>query len=216
MKNISHIQKYYQQKALTYGISPQREFKIVESLTFIHGCRILDIGCATGYLGYKLKQNNNYIIGVDISSKAIMKAKKILDEAYTIDIEQQTIPIRKKVDVIIIPEVIEHLFLPEQTLRGLLKHLKSGGIMLISTPNLLYWGNRIQFLRGKFSYTRCGIFDESHIHFFTHATVKNLGRIRNLTIFKENHIGAGSIGNLLLAKYPNILALHLIFLFKKS
>lgn len=64
--------------------------------------KILDIGCHTGKLGHCLKQNNNVVYGIDISSTAISIASRCLNKAWCIDIENDPAPINERdFDIII-------------------------------------------------------------------------------------------------------------------
>jgi 2-polyprenyl-3-methyl-5-hydroxy-6-metoxy-1,4-benzoquinol methylase len=213
--NISIIDKHYNKKALKYGISKQRLNNILKLIKNIHHQRILDIGCATGYLGNILKKNNNYVVGFDISKSAIKNAKKILHKAYQLNIETDKFPYLEKFDLIILSEVIEHLFQPQLTLKRIIKLLKPNGLLLITTPNFLYWGNRILFLKGNFSYSNQGIFDESHLHFFTDKSLKKIMIQNNLKIIAQNHLTISSITKYFSYFFPGLFAYQLIYLTKK-
>ena len=52
------------------------------------------------------------------------------------------------VDFILLCEVIEHLYNPDHILREINRVLRKGGKLLISTPNLNSWFNRLLFLFG--------------------------------------------------------------------
>jgi SAM-dependent methyltransferase len=52
-------------------------------------------------------------------------------------------------DVIIAGEVVEHLFNTDKFARELYRTLKPAGTLIISTPNLASWYNRLRLLRGK-------------------------------------------------------------------
>lgn len=214
-KNKSILVDYYQKKALDYNISTGRLNKILELLKYSRHLRILDVGCATGFLGEKLRKQGNFVVGIDISEKAIQKAKKYLDEVYALNIETDPLPKLPKFDLIIMSEIIEHLFQPEESLKKIAKFLKIGGKLLITTPNILYWGNRFQFLTGKFEYTDQGHFDKSHIHFFSYKTLINLIKQIGLTVIAENHVVQGSISQMLVKHKPGMFAYQFVILTKK-
>jgi SAM-dependent methyltransferase len=54
----------------------------------------------------------------------------------------------KAFDVIFCGEVIEHLFSPDALMSDLRDVLRPGGILILSTPNLAYWVNRLLLLIG--------------------------------------------------------------------
>lgn len=212
-KNL--ISDYYDSKAIQYGISKARLKHTLDLIPAKSQLRILDIGCATGYVGKLLKENRHYVVGFDISKKAIKKAKIVLDEAYVVDIEQKKLPVLRKFDVLILSEVIEHLFQPEKTIKKLSNYIKPKGTLIISTPNFLYWGYRIQFLKGNFNYSHVGAFDEGHIHFFTYHSLRSLLKVNNFVINKEHHLTAGICSKLLVRRFPSLFAYHLLVSAKK-
>ncbi len=52
-------------------------------------------------------------------------------------------------DLIVAGEIVEHLFDTDGFARELYRILKPGGTLIISTPNLASWYNRLRLLRGK-------------------------------------------------------------------
>ena len=53
-------------------------------------------------------------------------------------------------DLIILGEVIEHLYDPDRVLQECSRILKPNGVLLITTPNLLSWYNRILMVLGYY------------------------------------------------------------------
>lgn len=206
----SQIATYYSEKALTYGIHPHRLRATIDLFPNKEHLRILDIGCATGYLGAVFCQQGHFVVGIDISDKAIKHANKFLSSVYVLNIETDKLPKMGTFDLILLSEVIEHFFQPQETLKKICPLLKENGSLIISTPNFLYWGNRLQFLRGKFSYTGQGTFDESHIHFYTYSSLKLLLDNLGLSVIKENHLTAGGLSQVLVKWFPGFFACHLL------
>ena len=69
----------------------------------------------------------------------------------TDDLNRDQLPFRdNSFDLIILGEVIEHLYDPDQVLRECYRILRSGGALLITTPNLLSWYNRILMVFGYY------------------------------------------------------------------
>lgn len=175
-----------------YGMPQRREEKILNCISKTQGKKILDIGCASGYLGKKLLANGAEVFGVDISSDEINKAKKVLTEAKVVNLNNQNLPYESNIfDIVIASEIIEHLQNPLFVLNECVRVLKNDGIIIITTPNFLYWGNRVQFLTGNFAYEKIGMFDQTHIHFYTWKTLtQDIARTK-LKIVKEDHIFLG-------------------------
>lgn len=183
-------ESYYQNKSINYGIAKTRKRKILELVGEIKNSRILDIGCATGYLGTEIKNKGNHVAGIEISKQVAKEAEKVLDKVYTFDLQKDwPSEIQKdKYDLAILAEVLEHVFDPVQVLRNIYNTLGENGEIVITTPNILAWPNRIKFLLGQFKYTDQGTFDFGHIRFFTYDYLKKVLSESSFDLIKENHI----------------------------
>ncbi len=206
------INRYYNNKALSYGVNKIRLEKVLDILGDVRGQKILDIGCATGYIGREFKKRGATVMGVDISRKAVKLAKEILDDALVSDLNEEKLPYPKEYfDIVTASEIIEHLFRPLSFLKESRRVLKKGGRAVITTPNFLYLGNRLNFLLGRFQYTKEGMFDESHLHFYTYNTLKDDLEKSNFKIIKENHIYMGTRTLTKIKKYfPGVFAYQFI------
>ena len=135
--------------------------------------RVLDVGCATGYIAKKLKEQGCEVTGLDISPEAIKEARQVCDQAFVADV-QVGLPneIKKSsFDYIVLADVLEHLTEPQNALQNLSPYLKPTGQVLISTPNIANYAVRLRLLAGRFDYTESGIMDRTHLHFFTHRSL---------------------------------------------
>ncbi|HID45263.1 MAG TPA: class I SAM-dependent methyltransferase [Chromatiaceae bacterium] len=78
-------------------------------------------------------------------------------------------------DVILCPDVLEHLVDPYSVVRKLREWLKEDGVVVASLPNINYW--RVIFgiiLKNTFSYSDRGVLDRSHLRFFARKDVEAL------------------------------------------
>ena len=214
---MTSLKKYYNQKALNYRSSNKRAKNILKLLEKVSGKKVLDIGCANGYLGKKVLDKGNYVVGVDISEKAVKNAEKILNKVLVLDVENEKFPFKEDTfDIIICSEVIEHLFEPNEFLKKIHKLLKKDGQLIITTPNFLYWGHRLKFLRGNFQYKEEGPFDRGHIHFYTYKNLVEDLKLAKFKIKRENHVYPGSfLLNFIKNKFPGIFAYQLVLMVKK-
>ena len=74
--------QYYESKSVNYGISHTRRRKILE-LVNRNGLRVLDVACASGYLGERVKGAGNYVAGLEISEAAKdLLGKKGYDQQF--------------------------------------------------------------------------------------------------------------------------------------
>lgn len=195
--------KFYENKSVKYGINAQRKAKILDLIPQ-DAKTVLDIGCAGGELARAISsQREIKIYGVDISQKSLDLAKDVLDGSFCFNIEDDIWPsnlLDKKFDLIIASEVIEHLLSPAEFLEKIKTLVVPGGKVIITTPNFLFWKNRLKMLLGKFEYTSEGLLDFGHIRFFTIKTASNIFQECGFKIEKENHF------------YPNLYRRKLNFL----
>ena len=113
--------------------------------------RVLDIGCGSGDTSLFLKNmlNIKEIYGVDINKKYIELAQCRGVKALYLNISEDNFPFGENYfDAIFAGEVIEHLYDPDKFLDEAYRVLKIGGCLIITTPNLAAWYNRIALLFG--------------------------------------------------------------------
>jgi methionine biosynthesis protein MetW len=192
------------------------------------GSTVLDIGCATGFMGeYLIKEKDCRVIGADIRKDELKIAKKKFTSEVFADIEQPK-NIEKvlkknemnKFDVILATSTIEHLKNPEKFLQICKKLLKSKGRLIISTPNIAHWSIRISLLKGKFDYSEYGILDNTHLHFFTNHTFRQLFTDNGYKVEKLfiDPVGGGypRISRMLSKIFPNLFAYQMLAIAEKK
>lgn len=209
--------QHYQEKSIRYGISKTRLRKILEIAKDIKNKRILDVGCARGYLGAQFKRNENYVVGIELSISAVHEAEKVLNKVYVADVEKSwPEEIKKeKYDIVILSEFLEHIFDPVEVLRNAREVLSPGGEVIITTPNFMTWTNRIKFMFGNFKYQEQGMFDFGHIRWFTYSYLKEVLSVSGFEITKENHIIFPSKLTKILKPWPSLFASQFILKARK-
>lgn len=82
---------------------------------------------------------NPATIGIDIDPEG---AKVLNDQGYKVLVEDvETMELGRLFDTIVAGEIIEHLENPGKFLRNMHRHLKPGGVIIVSTPNPFYAGS---------------------------------------------------------------------------
>ena len=135
--------------------------------------RVLDVGCATGYLGAALLERGCRVSGVEFDPVAAARATEILDEVLVADLEAVDLVDHfgpGVFDVVVFGDVLEHLRDPGSLLRQARKLLDVGGYVVISVPNVAHGSLRLALAQGSWRYTDRGLLDATHVHFFTRST----------------------------------------------
>jgi SAM-dependent methyltransferase len=91
----------------------------------------------------------------------------------------------KPFDALVCGDVLEHLRDPWDALAFLATLLRPGGTAAISVPNVAHWTGRRALLRGRFPYAEHGLFDRTHLRFFTRAGARELARDAGLRVREE-------------------------------
>lgn len=116
---------------------------------FIQNKKVLDAGCGAGYgtrMLYEL--GGREITGSDISKEAIEYAMASYRKpgVQFIEANAEKLPdFKEKFEVVVAFEILEHLSDQRSFLKGVKANLKSGGILLVSTPNKFTYPSGNQF-----------------------------------------------------------------------
>lgn len=95
--------------------------------------KILEIGCGTGYLLYRLQELGASVVGIEPGNHGQLGAEK-----YNVNIIQGFFPTNKiteKFDIVIIYCVLEHVSNGNLFLQQILSQLASGGKIILAVPN---------------------------------------------------------------------------------
>ena len=112
------------------------------SLQFAGGRRVLDLGCGSGYGAKLIAEEASEVVAADLSPEAIHYAREnfsaahlhyLLTDATLLSLASNSF------DVVLCFEVIEHLTRQECLLEEIHRILKSNGILIVSTPNRLFY-----------------------------------------------------------------------------
>ncbi len=141
--------------------------------------RVLDIGCATGYLARALVAQGCTVSGVEYEADAAEQARPTLDRLLVGDLEQLDLVEffgRDQFDALVFGDVLEHLRDPLSVLRKARPLLARGGCVVISVPNIAHGAARLALLKGRWEYRQLGLLDTTHLRFFTLASLREMLR----------------------------------------
>jgi glycosyltransferase involved in cell wall biosynthesis len=170
------------------------------------GSRVVDIGCAGGYLGQMLRQRGCYVSGTDMFPLA---EGCTLDDFRLGDLNQSPLPIDlEHVDFAVMLDVIEHLASPERFVDDFIAAAARNSKikLVVSTGNVAFVVVRLMLLLGQFNYGKRGILDLTHTRLFTFGTFRRLFEQSGFDVLELRGVpapfplalGDGAIGRLLL------------------
>jgi methionine biosynthesis protein MetW len=140
--------------------------------------RILDLGCSSGALGAALKARQDAeVVGVELDPDYARDAAGRLDRVITADLDTIDLGALElgTIDCVIAADVLEHLRDPWAVLRRAAATLAPGGTAVVSLPNVRYWETLATLaLRGTWPLRDQGIFDRSHLRWFTLSDARAL------------------------------------------
>ena len=149
--------------------------------------KILDLGCGPGELGSSVRRllPEARTVGLEWSLPSCRTAKGRGIPVVQASLDGVDLPFSSKAfDAVILKEVIEHLVDTDQVLAEARRVLVPGGLLLITTPNLAAWFNRILLLIGvqpvfsevslKGIYGRPGSDPVGHLRLFTKRALVDL------------------------------------------
>lgn len=160
----------------------------------------LDCGCGDGKVAEYLvkKLSSSGALGVDICAEKVNLARRRGVSAEVINLDTKELPFPdNSVDMVFCNHVIEHLFDPDHLLSQLHRVLKKNGILVMTTPNLAAWYNRILLLFGF------------QPHFTEVSRRHNVGKLYYGDFYQQKDSAFG--GHLRLFTYPalrELLKIH--------
>lgn len=170
------------------------------------GLDVLEIGAAYGETLYHLKEEGiaKRAVGVDIFEDTNGAERyKPIDKFLFGNIENEDYPdFENSFDLILLPDVLEHLEEPLEVLKKVDSYLKKGGTVVVSMPNIRHYSAFYRiFVKGRFDYDESGIFDYTHKRFYCRRNIEDLLKKAGFRILKSE----GSIRNFRGRSFTKIL-----------
>jgi 2-polyprenyl-3-methyl-5-hydroxy-6-metoxy-1,4-benzoquinol methylase len=174
------------------------------------GATVLDVGCGNGIISRSLGRKGFKVLGIDVSEKAIEKAKQLNDLSnvnFQVMSAEQLAVSSEKYHAVVCSEVLEHLHEPQKLLQVLYQSLKTEGVLIVTVPNgkgpreVLVtkptqnlrrknnWMWRfVQWIKKVFGYggttVQSSADDLTHIQFFTKRTLEQLANETSFRIIR--------------------------------
>jgi SAM-dependent methyltransferase len=180
---------------LNYFVGSYLKYKKTRHLPI----KILDIGCGQNCELFKYKSKKDKYYGCDFFDKINIR----IDNYQKINLNEEKLTHKykdEKFDVIFCGEVLEHLFSPDSLLDEIKELMHKNSILILSTPNLAYFPNRIMLLFGisplflensseiklgrKYKFLGQHNITEGHIRLFTYGAIRDLLKLKGFKIIK--------------------------------
>jgi SAM-dependent methyltransferase len=115
--------------------------------------RVLEIGPETSqsalFVRDSICANPSDYACLDVSDRVVSSLRSSGIEAAVLDVSYSSLPNQDgTVDLVVMSEVLEHLLDPDHALDEIQRVLKPGGLLVLTTPNLASWFNRLLLLAG--------------------------------------------------------------------
>lgn len=157
------------------------------------GVRVLELGPANGRLTrYMAKEMQCTVDIVEIDAEAGAEAAAYADIACLGPVEGNIDEGKwlsriagREYDYIVCADVLEHLRNPGKVLGDCLGLLKKGGSLVASVPNIAHNAVLISLFSGYFDYRNLGLLDNTHIHFFTRLSFRNMAKQQGYKVVYE-------------------------------
>ncbi|MBS0207571.1 MAG: class I SAM-dependent methyltransferase [Planctomycetes bacterium] len=152
--------------------------------------RVLDIGCGRGMTLARLRELGWETEGVELSETSALHAKEKLGLNVTVGpFEPGKYP-DGHFDAIVIWHVLEHVINLDETLRGIQRILKPGGVLALAVPNRASWQAQV----AKYDWFHLDM-PRHYWHFSADWLIKKLGSLgfeikrQNYASFEQNPYG---------------------------
>lgn len=166
------------------GAEPILRREFAKSVAFIrrfHPCgRLLDIGCAYGFF---LKEARRYfdVSGIELAEDAAESCRRAALPVLSGVADEANMARVGEVDVITLFDVIEHLPQPRDTLMLCCRHLKPGGLLVITTGDFNSLAARLMGARWRL------MTPPQHLWFFTRESLCRMADSLRLSIAHFDH-----------------------------
>lgn len=143
--------------------------------------KVLDIGCAFGFLLKRLQNDFTELHGVDISEYAVERAKKesLSAKIQKINIDADGLPYPNEYfDLITALDVLEHTESIEKNLNIISTKIKKGGYLIITVPIKDSWAGKIFRFFDK---------DSSHVSILSRKEIFKMIENSNFKILEKSY-----------------------------
>ena len=157
------------------------------------GKRVLEIGAGRGSMTRVLSQSLNCrVTALEIDDDSIQVLTPLCDRVIQTDLNDpswpQTLQNEKGFDVVVVADVLEHLYDPWSVLQQIKGLIGANGYIVVSLPHTGHNAMIASLLNEDFEYREAGLFDKTHIRFFGMKNIQELFDNTGLTIVEAQFV----------------------------
>jgi SAM-dependent methyltransferase len=109
------------------------------------GKRVLDAGCGLGGFSALLRKGNE-LVGADINEACLRYVTELGYRTAHFDLEDPWPLESNSFDLVLLGDVLEHLFATDHVLKEARRVIHPGGRLVVAVPNAGYWRRRLGLL----------------------------------------------------------------------
>jgi ubiquinone/menaquinone biosynthesis C-methylase UbiE len=165
----------YAEKPTHYFGGARRKF--IDDLPPNPNARLLEIGCGNGdTAAYAVATKKcGWCCGIELCEAPAQEARKKMNRVIVGDVETIDLGLAENdFDILVMSEVLEHLIDPWKVLRALRRSMKPGALVRSGSPNVCHRSVLSALLCGRWRYESTGIFDATHLRWFSPETYREL------------------------------------------
>lgn len=164
---------------------------LVACLPALAGMKVLDLGCGAGSNGALMTAAGATVYGVTLSHPEASRAAGRMRAVVVADLTR-SLPVRSRArfDIVVLCHILEHVHDPAALLHAVRPLLKPSGVVAVAVPSVTHYAVRWRLLRGDWSYAETGIFDWTHVRFFSRSGILRVFQLAGYDVRREGHDGA--------------------------
>jgi ubiquinone/menaquinone biosynthesis C-methylase UbiE len=171
---MTTVSAYNECRTFMYNWKESRLLKCARLIRSLTPGTMLDIGCCKGDWALYWGQQGWQPTGIDINRRDVTVAQERGLEARVCDLNAERLPFPDaSFDLIFAGEVIEHLVDTDGFVAELSRCTKRGGHVIITTPNLVSFENRVRILFGVYpAWVNYSLQGSGHVRAYTASVLK--------------------------------------------
>jgi 2-polyprenyl-3-methyl-5-hydroxy-6-metoxy-1,4-benzoquinol methylase len=169
------LSTYNENHEFNYNFQESRLRKCASLMSTLPVGRLLDIGCAQGDWAALWQKKGWQTAGVDVNCQNVATARRVGVDAHVCDLNNEPIPFSDaSFDLVFAGEVIEHLVDTDGFLSEVWRCCRPGGNVLLTTPNLASFENRVRLLLGVYpKWLNYSLDGSGHVRGYTPRILKH-------------------------------------------